>query len=398
MHYLSSQVVCFAVGSFLFGCTVSYSAAQENQTEQSQVFSGPQVGEPLPDFEMKIAFGANAGKELDLVAEAAEKPIVMIFVHQRSRPAFGLANAVMRYCDQQGGDKLVRGICFLTADPTDTQNWLEKIQKYFPAGTPVGYSLEGVEGPGAYGLNRNVQLTVLVGKSKQVTGNFALVQPGAHADGPQILESIADAIGSTDKPDINKYLNRNQAVQDAPIAIDPGLMKVIRQLGSKDASPDSVSESIAEIQEMIRDNQPLQQQLGIVMRRWQQQNRIQSIENQELRDQLQAWATRFAPPMQRRMDRRPSGNGKSDRPTENQNDPKLTSMLRSLIQKTNSDEQVKQVAAEIENYIESNPVARKQLVRVTNTVVNSGKLSNYGTESCQQILKEWTEKFQKQQD
>ena len=385
MHYLSSKVVCFALGSFLCYCSMSYSWAQENQTEQPAVFSGPQVGEPLPGFEMKIAFGTNAGKELDLITQAEEKPIVMIFVHQRSRPAFGLANAVMRYCNQEGGDKLARGICFLTADPTDTQNWLEKIQKYFPAGTPVGYSLEGVEGPGAYGLNRNVQLTVLVGKSKQVAANFALVQPGAHADGPQILEAIAAAIGDKEKPDINKYLNRNQAIQDAPIAIDPGLMKVIRQLGSKDASPETVGESIAEIKAMIQGNQPLQQQLGIVMRRWQQQNRIQSIGNQEQQDQLQTWATRFGPQPRGRMNR-------------SQNDPKLTSMLRSLIQKTNSDEQVEQAAGEIESYVESNPAAKKQLIRITNTVVNSGKLSNYGTARCQQVLKEWAEKFQKQQD
>ena len=54
---------------------------------------------------------------------------------------------------------------------------------------------EGKEGPGSYGLNRNVTLTILVGKEGKVTANFALVQPSTQADLPKILEEVAKVAG-----------------------------------------------------------------------------------------------------------------------------------------------------------------------------------------------------------
>ena len=69
-----------------------------------------------------------------------------------------------------------------------------------PGGVPVGISTDGQEGPGAYGLNRKVQMTILVGKDDKVTANFALVQPSAAADGPRIAQAIVDALGGGKGP------------------------------------------------------------------------------------------------------------------------------------------------------------------------------------------------------
>lgn len=373
-------VVLICIGLFQ-----SPALAQDQPTEPASVYSGPQVGELLPQFKMKYGFGKQAGKEVDLIEAAGDNPVVIIFVHKRSRPAFGLANSVMRYCKQEGGDKLTRGICFLTADPTDTQNWMSKIKNYFPAGIPIGFSAEGIEGPGSYGLNRNVELTVLVAKEKKVTANFAIVQPGAHVDGPKILAAIASATGSDKKPDINKYLNSNQAVQDAPIAIDPSLMTQIRRLNAKAASPEMIGEAIVEIQKMIANNKPLQRQLGTILAGWTRNQRIASIGNQEQQDQLKKWARQFAPRRNRQMNRQQAKPGRGD--------AKLTGLLRSVIQKTNTNEQVDAAAKAVEQYVATNPAAAKELARITNTVVNSDKLSNYGTAHCQEILKAWALKY-----
>ncbi|MEL7496709.1 MAG: hypothetical protein AAFN77_03820 [Planctomycetota bacterium] len=363
--------------------------AQDDESSQTKtpetIYSGPQVGEALPAFKMKMGFGEQAGKEVDLVTEAGENSVVVIFVHKKSRPAFGLANAIMRYCNQDGGDKLTRGICFLTPDATETQNWLSKINRYFPKGTPVGYSAEGIEGPGAMGLNRNVELTVLVAKAKKVTANFALVQPGAYVDGPKILAAIAEATGGEKKPNINKYLNSNQSVQDAPIAIDPGLMKQIKLINAKDAKDEDVGEAIEEINKMIADSKPLQMQLGTLVVRWTRSNRVDNIGNEVHQKQIKEWAKQYGPKM-RKM--RP--NQGADRP---KGDAKLTGLLRSVIQKSNSDEQVDTAAKAVEEYVDANPAAAKELARITNTVVNSDKLANYGTQHCQEILKGWAEKY-----
>ena len=354
-----------------------------------KAFSGPQVGERLPEFKMKRGFGENAGTEFDLVESAGDNPVVIIFVHKRSRPAFGLANSVMRYCNEVGGDKLHRGICFLTADPTETQNWLGRIKNYFPKSTPVGFSAEGVEGPGAYGLNRNVELTVLVGKEKKVTANFALVQPGAHADGPKILAAIASTIGAESNPDINKYLPNNQAAQDAPIAIDPRLMTQIRKINAKDASEEAVSKAIEQIEKLIKDNKPLQRQLGSVVRRWTRTERINSIGSADDQEKIKQWEKAYAPKMSRRMNRRMDRKG-GDRA---RSDSKLTGLLRSVIQKSNTDEEVDDAAKAVEAYVETNEAAAKELARITKTVTGSDKLANYGTPYAQEVLKRWATKY-----
>ena len=64
---------------------------------------------------------------------------------------------------------------------------------------PVGVSVDGLEGPGSYGLNRNVTLTVLVGKAGRVRANFALVQP-SDADGPAAFWVLKLLLAGSRKP------------------------------------------------------------------------------------------------------------------------------------------------------------------------------------------------------
>ena len=39
--------------------------------------------------------------------------------------------------------------------------------------------------------------------------------------------------------------------------------------------------------------------------------------------------------------------------------------------------------------MDKNANAKKELARITNTIVNSGKLANYGTAAAQVVLKRW---------
>ena len=116
-------------------------------------------------------------------------------------------------------------------------------------------------------------------------------------------------------------------------------------------------------------------------------DRVNSIGNEDHQKQIKVWAKEYGPKMRRPANR--SGM-QSDRA---RGDAKLTSLLRAVIQKSNTDEQVDDAAKAVEEYVESNPAAAKELARITNTVVNSDKLGNYGTEYCQGILKAWAEKF-----
>ncbi|MEW4486784.1 hypothetical protein AB1L42_01815 [Thalassoglobus sp. JC818] len=263
---------------------------------EDPVFSGPQPGEPLPSLTVKGVLGKNAGKTFDAMELAGDKPVLIFFVHERTRPAFGLMRAIMDYAKSRSEDGLVSAAVFLTSDPTETEKWMTGIQRYFPESVEFGLSPDGIEGPGAYGLNRNVSLTVLTGRNAKVTSNFALIQPSVQADGPKILKAIVDTIGSGEVPDL--------------------------------ASLDGT-----------------------------------------------------------RMDSR------SQRTMSNNDDPNMRPLLRDLIQRDASQADVDAAAKKIEDYVKEHPDARKQLGRISTTIVNSDRLPNYGTEAAQKWLKTWAEKF-----
>lgn len=184
--------------------------------DKKPVFSGPQKGEKLANLKLKGVFGKQADQEQELIAAAKGKPVVIVFFHEKTRPAFNLTNAVMRYAATRKKDGLTGSIVFLADDATEMTRWLNRIQRYFPAGINVGISPDGLEGPGAYGLNRNVNLTVLVGKDGKVTDNFALVQPSTQVDGPKIFKAIVDVLGGGEVPDVGKFARLPGAAKRKP--------------------------------------------------------------------------------------------------------------------------------------------------------------------------------------
>ena len=86
------------------------------------VFSGPQVGEKLTSFEARGVFGDLDGKKFDLIKRAGGKPVALIFVHERTRPAFGLTNLAMKFAATRAKAGLQSGVIFLTEDPTSTES------------------------------------------------------------------------------------------------------------------------------------------------------------------------------------------------------------------------------------------------------------------------------------
>ena len=71
-----------------------------------------------------------------------------------------------------------------TDDKAKAEEYLTRARQSLNFIAPVGISVDGGEGPGAYGLNRNVELTILIANQNQVTANFAIVQPSV-TGGPQ---------------------------------------------------------------------------------------------------------------------------------------------------------------------------------------------------------------------
>lgn len=275
------------------------------------VFSGPQVGEALSGFEVTSLVGNVEGKVLNPVADAKEEPIVLVFMHELTRPGFGLMRAVTRFAEERKDKGMTIAVVFLTDDATATAKWSKNVQRLFSENVQYGMYMDGKEGPGAYGLNRNVTVTVLVGNQGKVTGNFALVQPQLQVDGPAIINSIAAVSGGGKVPSMDeleaRYAGRSRMT---PSKQNTGAGKVPR-------------------------------------------------------------------------------NGRGD----TQRDPKLATLLRGVINKQATIEQVRRAASQVEEYVAENEKAKNELARIAATVVNSSRLENYGTVEAQEVLRGWCRKY-----
>ena len=265
---------------------------------EEQIFSGPQPGEDLPSFKVRGVFDDDSGKDLDFVATADGKPIVLIFVHDVNRQSIGMTRVLSQYTVSRAKDGLNTGVVWLSDDATEAENTLKRVRHALAPKAPIGVSPDGREGPGSYGLNRNVMLTILVGKEGKVTGNFALVQPSLQADLPKILESIAAVAGGK----------------------APKL------------------EELEGMREMMR-NQP--------------------------------------------------ARGEA---------PNLRPLLAPVIRLTASAEEVDKAAKALEEHVAKDEAARKEVGRIANTIIDAGKLENYGTARAQEYLQKWAKAYGKPKD
>ena len=278
------------------------------------VFSGPQVGEALSPFVVHGVFGDFAGKEVNYVELANGGPVVLIFVHDVNRQSISMARILATYTNSRAKDGLVTGMVLLHDDPTEAESMLKRMRHAIgPVKAPiapvsddaneeptksleyatVSTSKDGREGPGSYGLNRNVTLTILVANENRVTANFALVQPSLQVDLPKILESVVAVVGG-----------------EVPKLEDlEGMPATMEQRESK-------------------------------------------------------------------------GNAPAMRP-----------LLAPLIRRDATEEQVVAAAEKVEAAAAKDRAIRNEVGRIANTIINAGKLEDYGTPKCQEYLRKWAAEF-----
>lgn len=172
------------------GIAVLTMASAANAAEE--VFSGPQPGEETPPFKVLQVTAPMQAKEIEIDATKKGSSL-LVFFHKVSEPAIGLAITLEWYAHQQ--KKLNHQYVLLTEDKGKSEQMVKRwARRPFFAKGAMSISLDGQEGPGRYGLNRNVLMTVLVAKDGKVVSNFALQAPN-NTDAPKILKALAKSIG-----------------------------------------------------------------------------------------------------------------------------------------------------------------------------------------------------------
>jgi hypothetical protein len=151
--------------------------------------SGPAVSDKLKDLKAKAIFGGDEGKEINLLERSKKGPAVIIFVHKLSRPTFRLLKELDKAAATN--DKLNATFVWLTDDVNKTEEFLKTAKNSLAFQTPVAVSLDGLAGPNGYGLNDQVDVTIVLARDGVVTGNFAFVGPN-ETSAPKVVAAMSE--------------------------------------------------------------------------------------------------------------------------------------------------------------------------------------------------------------
>ena len=186
--------------------------AEFKKAEGTAIFSGPQPGEKLPPLKVKGINGDTKDKIYDVIAKA-DGQLLVLFLQDESglglRGLVGVSRLLAQIAEKSKQNMHINAV-FLGDTPDTVENQASKLVPHIPSGVSLGISQDGREGPGSYGLNRNVAQTVIIAKDGKVLHNFAFTQPMLRPD-PYVLGAVGEAIGI--KPaTLEKWLNPQNPV------------------------------------------------------------------------------------------------------------------------------------------------------------------------------------------
>ncbi len=251
---------------------------------QDKVFSGPQVGERLPPFSVRGFFGDDAGKELNFVTQAGGKPIVLVFIHDCNRKSLLMTRTLTMYTAERAKDGLATGVIWLTDDVSEGEILLKRWAHALAKHAPLGIYLDGKEGPGSYGLNRNVTLTILIAKEGRVTANFPLVQPSTQVDLPKILQEIANAAGGPVAK--AEHLIVAEILDYQVDQVQGPMRQIIREA----ANQVDVDKAAAALEDFVRQNDHARKEVGRITRNIVESGSLASFGTARGQEYLSKWA------------------------------------------------------------------------------------------------------------
>ena len=238
------------------------------------VFSGPQPGEKTTGFKVAGISGSASDSERDPIVDNKGGSIALVFLHGLERSLVPL----LRVVDEYGAlrkDKLRTEVIFLAPDRITGEQRMKAAVNSLKLKSNVGVSLDGIEGPGNYGLNKECLMTIVIAKDNKVTSNFALVQPGI-ADAPQVIAALAKVVGDENPPSIEtlnasrnprmmtgrEARRRIEGKDEFPGAVptDERLTGLLRQFIRKTNDEAAVEKVLTDVRAYIKENPELHKQ------------------------------------------------------------------------------------------------------------------------------------------
>lgn len=291
LRQLSRRLFLSLVATLIGGTTGSIVLAQDDDP----VFSGPQAGEPVTGFEAELFGGGDEVTLFDPIKDAENGPFVLIFMHEFTRPSFALMRSSVEYAKSLAEKGLSGAVIYLSDDATAMKAQLTRASGALPKEFKIGVYTEGLEGPGAYGLNRNVSMTVLVGKENEVMSNFALIQPSLQADGYAIVKAIAAATG-VEPPDQQAYERQSMRGGRRP-AMNERMQAKYRSLISpviqKDSDEATINAAAEKLEAAAADDPELRKMVGDATRRIVNGGRLENYGNAFSQAWIKKWSEEY---------------------------------------------------------------------------------------------------------
>lgn len=157
--------------------------------------SGPEVGKPAPGFEIKVVTGDDAGKAVDYLSRWEKKPVLLVFVGELDRPAFGLLRQLDKYGRLRQPDGLEVLIVRATEETEAVARQTKALNESYDVKSPAGFAADGEKGPPGYGLHEEARMTVLLlDLEHKVRFNAARRAPD-RTDFEAIRQAIDELIG-----------------------------------------------------------------------------------------------------------------------------------------------------------------------------------------------------------
>ena len=149
--------------------------AQNGQA--AELTSGPPTGSPLAPVNSYALHGPHKGQEFDAAKALGQDPGALLFIHELTSNIIPVLRGLVDLTSEYSVLGFQSHTLLLHDDRTLAENRLKAIngslkQAYRGDGIdahPIILSLDGLEGPGDYALNRRVALTLVLARDGQVT-------------------------------------------------------------------------------------------------------------------------------------------------------------------------------------------------------------------------------------
>jgi hypothetical protein len=160
--------------------------------------SGPKVGEAAPGFEVELATGDKAGEKVDYLKSAKDKPMLVIFWGEVTRPGFGLIKDLDKYGRIRQPEGLEVLIVRLSDDKEKAAQHAKILNEKYDLKSVAGVVAKA--GPKDYGISEEAEMTVLLlDKEHKVLHNLARRAPEKQ-DFDEVRKAIDKLLGPSPVP------------------------------------------------------------------------------------------------------------------------------------------------------------------------------------------------------